>query len=162
MGRWVERNLGDGGWRIRTRREGSFAKLERVLGRRTMGRNCGDRPRSFGRLGTREADPRCFRCLGEGHWSRECREPLICRRCRETGHRAWACPRRRPTEGQVTLAEQGFAIQMGDNFNPCEEERWLRCCVVLSVQDWNLCKTAGGNSTGPWTEYLDRVSSSSK
>ncbi|KAK1312546.1 hypothetical protein QJS10_CPA07g00680 [Acorus calamus] len=53
------------------------------------------------------------------------------------GTLAFACSRMRCTAVQVASVAQRFEIQMGDNFNPCEE-MWLRCYVVLSVRDWNL------------------------
>ena len=34
---------------------------------------------------------RCYRCLGKGHFARECRDPVVCRACMRTGHRQKDC-----------------------------------------------------------------------
>ena len=34
---------------------------------------------------------RCYRCLGRGHFARDCRDPIICRVCLRTGHRKKEC-----------------------------------------------------------------------
>ena len=34
---------------------------------------------------------RCYRCLGRGHFARDCRDPIVCRVCLRTGHRKKEC-----------------------------------------------------------------------
>ena len=33
----------------------------------------------------------CFKCLGRGHSKEECRDPIVCRKCRRVGHYEKAC-----------------------------------------------------------------------
>ena len=33
----------------------------------------------------------CFKCLGRGHFKDECRDPLVCRKCRRVGNYEAAC-----------------------------------------------------------------------
>lgn len=40
--------------------------------------------------------PVCYKCGGQGHNTTNCRDPLICFSCKQTGHRAFACPKSRP------------------------------------------------------------------
>ena len=57
----------------------------------------GGRPTAQGRpnLGC-PVDPlregRCLRCLVRGHTAHDCRDPIRCRLCRQTGHRQTSCP----------------------------------------------------------------------
>ncbi|KAK1325332.1 hypothetical protein QJS10_CPA01g01681 [Acorus calamus] len=151
MARWVEREANDGGWRVRTRR------TRRVEEGRPMRRRYrGEAGRENGRDSHQLPVNRCFRCLGSGHWSRECREPLTCRRCGGTGHRAFQCTelKRRPGMPKAPSTEETLDIQLGDSFNPCDEARTLRCCVVASTDGWtlfqeeleNLLRAAWGSS----------------
>ncbi|KAK1283536.1 hypothetical protein QJS10_CPB21g01264 [Acorus calamus] len=84
----------------------------------------------------------CFRCLGYGHRRWECRDLIVCRSCRGIGHKAKECVAHQTAASKRVPAHQGgpsLAIQLGDDFNPCEEEQKLRCCVVV--------RTEGGSPT---------------
>ncbi|KAK1310059.1 hypothetical protein QJS10_CPA08g01030 [Acorus calamus] len=73
-----------------------------VLGSRKRRRE-GERGRGAGAASggsSRSPGNFCFRCLSSGHRSWDCRDPLICRRCRGTGHRAATFPRRKLTSPQ--------------------------------------------------------------
>ncbi|KAK1300087.1 hypothetical protein QJS10_CPB13g01347 [Acorus calamus] len=138
MARWVESRANEEGWRVRTRRqgraEGSGCGSLRRLGRSS--RLDGDRVRRTG--GHRLHSSRCFRCLGSGHWSSACRDPIVCRRCGGSGHWSYTCTRGRRTEArEAEVNEVVSHIQLGDNFNPCDEMRSLRCCVVVKAVGWS-------------------------
>ena len=36
---------------------------------------------------------RCYHCLARDHQAQTCQEPVLCRLCRQAGHRQYACPR---------------------------------------------------------------------
>ncbi|KAK1283499.1 hypothetical protein QJS10_CPB21g01145 [Acorus calamus] len=139
MARWVERRATEEGWRVRLKRrrraDGDMTDTRRRDGRRS--RSDGERLRGSGTPKLHSS--RCFRCLGSGHWSNACREPLICRRCGGPGHMSFACTAgqwragREPTNQQ----EEVFEIQLGEGFNPHVEERVLRCCVVVAAEGRN-------------------------
>ena len=52
-------------------------------------------PKRFARPVDPVNEGRCFRCLGHGHATRDCRDPIVCRLCRSPGHRQASCPLRR-------------------------------------------------------------------
>ncbi|KAK1272918.1 hypothetical protein QJS04_geneDACA012426 [Acorus gramineus] len=110
--------------------------MEDSVGRRTSGGTRWPSRRQGGRCPKGSC---CFRCLGLGHWRRECREPVICLRCRGTGHRAFTCPLDRvPGSQRVTaMTDEALELQLGDSFKPYEEERSLRCCVVVTTSGWS-------------------------
>ncbi|KAK1313364.1 hypothetical protein QJS10_CPA06g01142 [Acorus calamus] len=78
----------------------------------------------------------CFRCLGVGHWRRTCRDPIVCMKYKGTGHKAAACPLGKGKEEVPTNREGRMFLQLGDDFNPRDEERFLQCCVVVKARGW--------------------------
>ena len=40
-------------------------------------------------------DGHCLRCLAQGHVARDCRDPIKCHLCRQSGHRQASCPAQR-------------------------------------------------------------------
>ncbi|KAK1327236.1 hypothetical protein QJS10_CPA01g01087 [Acorus calamus] len=136
MARWVEREARKEGWWVRRKRGGRESGAAFPVDRRRHSENGGERGRMARRGVPNYHGSRCFRCLGAGYWRRECREPLICLRCRGTGNQASTCPKDRPRNPEVETTE-AIQIQLGDNFNPCEEERALRCCVVATASGWS-------------------------
>ena len=61
--------------------------------------NGGQRIRLSSEAQDRCVDPikegRCVRCLARGHFARDCRDPIKCRLCRQSGHRQVSCPAER-------------------------------------------------------------------
>ncbi len=71
----------------------------------------------------RGGDKRCFRCLAFDHWARECRDPIRCSRCHNTGHLGCDCRAQR--RGAMHVAGW-FRPQALKVFVPLSEGYYLR------------------------------------
>ncbi|KAK1325714.1 hypothetical protein QJS10_CPA01g02098 [Acorus calamus] len=139
MTRWTEVSSGEEGWRVRKRKRSGSDRSSRSWGTSRSGGSGG---------GGRSSSERCFRFLGSGHRRYECRDPIICRLCHGTSHKAASCPKRSPRARVAPPRIQPPCKRLSNSFNPCPKTASLRCCIIISGCGW----------TPSWNETRQAIS----
>ncbi|KAK1318218.1 hypothetical protein QJS10_CPB04g01550 [Acorus calamus] len=113
---WTERN----GWTER---------------KRPTSRGVGGGSTWRGNAAPRVSYTRCFRCLQMGHWSKDCRDPVVCRQCRGLGHRAADCGARKGGSPNLVRGSRGIPLaaptfNLSTGFTATAEAAFLRGSVI--------------------------------